>query len=312
MHLPDQDGFDGTYTQVTSTDAFNPGAGNYSVHQGLTASDATISWTPLNSVGANREGWVTGIQVVEVGKSAPLSLTVENSGSDLDFTWNGIAGKVYDLLSPTDLDTPISTWAVWDGNETMVGNTLTIPRPVDDTRFFAIIEKDVPPLISSDFEDDNGGFTNALATGTTDWEWGAPNSFGFGGQSVTEGAGGSAKCWGTNLTDDYAPTTDVALRSPVFDLAGVTGALLTFAEALDLDPGALAEVNIIKPTTDEIIETIHTSIEGDDLDSGWAGVGPIVIPDTIEEPVRLEFRLKEANTPGYMGWYVDDVVITSD
>jgi hypothetical protein len=114
VHLPSAAGFSGTYTQVTSTDAFNPGVGNYSVHKGLTASSATITWTPLSELGLKNEGRVTGIQVVEV---ASLSAYADwaagfpgftSTAPELDFDDDGLANLLEFVLvgNPTVHDIP--------------------------------------------------------------------------------------------------------------------------------------------------------------------------------------------------------------
>ena len=89
----------------------------------------------------------------------------------------------------------------------------------------------LPPLLSENFEDGDGGFSVVTAAGTTDWQHGTPDSDGFGGQ-VTGGNGGSTACWGTNLGDFsgtgdpgyYGAGTDTCLRSAIIDLTGVDAA----------------------------------------------------------------------------------------
>ncbi|MFZ9935495.1 MAG: hypothetical protein ACO3JG_00395 [Luteolibacter sp.] len=73
-----------------------------------------------------------------------------------DFEWDSQPGKVYDLLTSTDLATPIATWPVHDpdgegGNSPYAdiptaGTTTTLTAvPGDGTkRFFAVAEKDAP------------------------------------------------------------------------------------------------------------------------------------------------------------------------
>jgi len=81
------------------------------------------------------------------GASAPASLELGISPSDstpgsFDFSWTGREGKLYDLVSSTDLSTPPETWAVWDGQSEVASTTLTdVPAGSDPKRFFAIIEK---------------------------------------------------------------------------------------------------------------------------------------------------------------------------
>lgn len=69
----------------------------------------------------------------------------ETAGS-YDFTWTGRDGKVYDLVSATDLSIPPSSWAVWQESANILGNTIVeVPGGGDSTRFFAVLEKDPVP-----------------------------------------------------------------------------------------------------------------------------------------------------------------------
>jgi len=66
-----------------------------------------------------------------------------------DFTWTSQAGKVYDIVTSTDLSTAIATWPVWDDQEglpaTPPNNVLAnVPGGGDTRRFFAVVERDAP------------------------------------------------------------------------------------------------------------------------------------------------------------------------
>ncbi|MCH7226822.1 hypothetical protein [Haloferula sp. A504] len=86
---------------------------------------------------------------VSAPAAEPLQLTIVASADTpghYDFSWNSQAGRVYDLVSATDLSTPPETWPVW-GNQgdieaTPDTNSLTgIPGGGDSRRFFAVVEK---------------------------------------------------------------------------------------------------------------------------------------------------------------------------
>jgi hypothetical protein len=86
---------------------------------------------------------------------APTELTFAIKPSDdvegtFDFSWNGQEGKLYDLVSSTDLSSPPAVWPVYDpdgeGDTDPYGDLADIREvlnvPVDEqTRFFALIEK---------------------------------------------------------------------------------------------------------------------------------------------------------------------------
>ncbi|MDA1006740.1 MAG: hypothetical protein O3A87_09745, partial [Verrucomicrobia bacterium] len=266
--------------------------------------------------------------------SIKLAVTYVPASDNLVFTWNSQSGMLYDLLSATDLTTaPDTPWAVYDDGVTVTTdleadpsgtNTLTVPRPTADaTRFFAILEKDSPPLLSEDFEANDGGFTASKTTGT-DWAHGAPTSGSAGspnaGGFVDSGAGSppAAQCWGTDIGNPgfYAdPTTDSCLSSPVIDLSVIAGAELRFAQALDFPAGDTAVVRVIDVSTStEIVSgpfplTVTDSAPTSAL---WENAGPYALP--VGGQIRIEWCFSGTGdtSDDYMGWYIDDVRVTAD
>lgn len=74
----------------------------------------------------------------------------ETTPGNYDFSWESESGKVYDLVSTTDLTSgePL-TWAVWDSRTDLTAtppaNVLeNVPGGGDSKRFFSIIEKSAP------------------------------------------------------------------------------------------------------------------------------------------------------------------------
>jgi hypothetical protein len=177
-----------------------------------------------------------------------------------------------------------------------------------------------PPLFSEDFESGDGGFTLKVAGGGftpagSPWEHGNPASTSPGGE-VDTGNGGSTNCWGTQigLADDghYLVPTETCLRSPVIDLTGVAAAELTFAEALDLEAGDNAVVNIIEEATDTVIlPNIYTADDSGTINTAdWKNVPAIDLTAVAGRRVRVEWCFR-GTTLEYMGWYIDDVVVTA-
>jgi len=79
-----------------------------------------------------------------------LALKIARSGGNLDFEWNSRAGKQYDLLSATSLNTPPETWSVYQSHEDIPAdesgaNILTGVTPDGAVRFFALREEDPVP-----------------------------------------------------------------------------------------------------------------------------------------------------------------------
>ncbi len=253
-------------------------------------------------------------------------LTIAANGGNYDFTWDSQEGMVYDLVTATDLASPISEWPVYDpdgeggnppfGRIPSAGATTALVNVPGDgpRRFFAVVEKEAPPplpVFSADFEADNGGFT--LAGAPNDWAWGPPQSDNADGLKIMAGNGGSAKCWGTNLGDGASPSggitpgADSVLRSPVIDLTGVSGAKLSFAAAVDALAEDILEVLVKDFATGTVLDTLrpftlpHTAT--------WAAVGPYDLTAGDGKAIYLEFRFVGTDDR-YIGCYLDDVLVT--
>lgn len=92
------------------------------------------------------------VTALPVTAPAGLQLTIQKSVTtpgSFDFEWVGQAGKLYDLVSRTDLTTDPLTWPVWNEhlNLEVSGDSLIISTtaPGDGLqRFFAVIEKSAP------------------------------------------------------------------------------------------------------------------------------------------------------------------------
>ncbi len=259
----------------------------------------------------------------------PLTITAATApASGFILEWESQEGKLYNIRTSTALAGEIGTWELVEGDiaGTAPMNQFNV-TPVDSRRFYAVEEFNPPPLLSADFEGNDGNFTVTTVEGSA-WEYGAPDSNGLGG-TVDSGNDGSVNAWGTNLgtfssagdpsTDVekgiYANPTHTILRSPIIDLTGVDGAVLTFAEALDLPASALATdsavVNLINANTDEVIAQIHVSADADLAAASWNSVGPINLAPGVGQNVRIEWRLEGTGgaSHDYLGWYIDDVLV---
>lgn len=253
-------------------------------------------------------------------------LTIVANGGNYDFTWDSQEGMVYDLVSATDLASPISEWPVYDpdgdggnppyGNLPAAGAITSLANVPGDgpRRFFAVVEREAPPpvpVLSANFEDDDGGFT--LVGAPNDWAWGPPQSDNADGLQITAGNGGSGKCWGTNLGDGASPSggitpgTNSILRSPAIDLTGVSGAKLSFAAAVDALEEDTFEVLVKDVDTGTVLDTIrpftfpHTAT--------WTALGPFELTAGDGKQIYLEFRFLGTDVQ-YIGCYLDDVLVT--
>ncbi|MGJ8640511.1 MAG: beta strand repeat-containing protein [Opitutaceae bacterium] len=121
---------------------------NFTIITGLTAASFDLEITSLDG----GRGAISGFQIIgNTGLPAdPLVLNVSKAanGTDLDFTWNSLAGMSYNLRGNATLDSDPSTWSIVDGQDNILAteptNTLSIARPGDDTFFYIIEEIPTP------------------------------------------------------------------------------------------------------------------------------------------------------------------------
>ncbi len=255
-----------------------------------------------------------GLATNWVSTPSRIALDVNASGANLVFTWDSRAGKVYDLLSETDLSIDPTTWPIWDGNEGIAAtpdeNTLTIPRPADSERYFVIAEKDAPPVsvFSENFESGQGlwemGGDPGDAPGTN-WELGAPTNVG------PTAANGGTNCFGTNLAENTSLNCEIWLRSPPIDLTAAVGATLNFSQFRDIETGFdFGNVNVLDADDDSQLAPIPPSHDGQSGD--WEDISKSLPVAALGKTIRIEFRLvaDDLDVGAFAGWYIDDVEVT--
>lgn len=104
--------------------------------------------------GGGQGSWIgiNGLEILPLDSSTEFQLVIApNAGNpgNYDFFWNSLAGKVYDLVSATDLDSSPAMWTVWNDNADIAAtpgtnSLINIPGGGDPKRFFAVVEKDAP------------------------------------------------------------------------------------------------------------------------------------------------------------------------
>jgi len=102
-------------------------------------SDVQLRFRFGSDAGSNQEGWyvddVVGIGYGDATPPAPLNLTIyfNASTNSLDFAWIGTAPQ-YQLLSAATSDGPFDTVEA-----TTSATSLSIPMPVNNTRFYTVV-----------------------------------------------------------------------------------------------------------------------------------------------------------------------------
>ena len=254
-----------------------------------------------------------------LGKPPVLNLSVSTAGQDLIFEWESTPGATYNLSSTADLSADVATWDLVQGDiaATPPTNTLALPRPGDNTRFYRMVKFPPPPVtvFSENFDSGPslpGGWLNGANapgdTGTTIWEVGNP---GAGSPTGPPAARSAPNCAGTNIGSDYGLNTDIWLRTPgTIDLTTATEATLTFQQFRDIETGFdLGSIRILRATDDtQLGVDLLNPVDGS---GGWEEVSVALPPEAVGEVVKVEFRFQADEIQAQAGWYIDDVAVTT-
>ncbi|BCX49062.1 hypothetical protein HAHE_29700 [Haloferula helveola] len=242
-----------------------------------------------------------------------------NAGTpgNFDFEWDSKEGKVYDLVSSTDLVGSPDTWPVWDGqlelSATPPLNTLSdVPGGGGARRFFAVVEKDPPPIFAESFDAAGPGLPAGwvAVNATTVWDVGDP--------SLLPGlAGGDGtNCVGTNVvTGLYAnEVATVTLTSPSIAIpAG--GATLNFRQYIDSDAfnGDVGAIRLLDGSDIEIVDGDFPVTGIDGVQAGWSDEAFALPASANGQNVKIVFEFTTAaDGTAYYGFYVDDVAISAN
>lgn len=194
--------------------------------------------------------------------------------------------------------------------EGYLGKTRPIgPLVADGTEDFAL---DADPALCTapgysrdyiyfeDFEAGNGGYT-VSGTPADHWQWGEPVTW-------PARCASGAKCWGTNLSGNYAASANVMLTSPVIDLSTTTAPLTArWAQAWHIESfafdKALAEVSINGGPWQAMWEHSGATAQID-----WRSLSYDLSAATGAS-AQFRFRLTSDSSVNYDGYYVDGVGI---
>jgi len=263
--------------------------------------------------------------VVDSPPPSPAPFTVSilpNAATpgNYDFTWTSQAGKAYDIVTSTDLATPIATWPVWDGRvnlpATPPNNTLTnVPGGGDVRRFFAVVERAAPPLLAENFdaaaELPAGWSRNGLVNGT-DWDVGVPSGVPSGPATAFT----VPNCAGTNIAGYYTENVNVSLITRTIAIPAGNSATLRFRQLIDTDGvGDFGAVRVLDADNADapIVGLALTGIGG--LGGTWSE-NSLVLPalNVGGKNIKIEFNFVSdaGNSQGlnvFGGFYVDDVSV---
>jgi hypothetical protein len=164
------------------------------------------------------------------------------------------------------------------------------------------------------FEDDDGG----MSVVGGQWQWGAPSY-----ENGPEAHSG-ARCWGTNLTDNYSPYQTHRLETPDYDLTDMVDPRLTFWHwysiwgpydginvSISVDGGSWEVIEPVGGYSDPCID----GLPGDPCPPGWTGTTDDWVPavfdlrDYVDTTVSFRFTLGCYGYTGSPGWYIDDLQV---
>lgn len=252
----------------------------------------------------------------------PPNLNVELLGDgQLRLTWDSQPRKLYTVRSVVDLAAggePLS-WPTFgehaDIPATPPLNSLTIPHPGDDIRFFVVEEFDAPPetLESFDFETAEGWTTGTEgAPGAAGWQRGIPVNAG------PPAAHGGANCFGTVIGGSYPNASggigESWLRSPFIDLTGVQKATLSYFHWADFEGGPFdwGSVRVLDAFNGTELAVLDPLVEPQGI-LKWEEVKKTLPAAALDKIVILEFRFfnDDGDVGPQAGWYLDDLTVTT-
>lgn len=231
-----------------------------------------------------------------------------------ELTWKSSPGQFFEIRKSLHLAVDPEDWPVLmtqvPAAETPAGTTtrLVDVNAAEPEAFYKVFRLPPPPLFEDDFETDTG-WTTGVNDGNenTVWERGAPGNVG-----PPAGASGSASCFGTNLTSNYAFDADAFLRSPPIDLTGdgLASARLSMQQFKDTEAGFdFGSIRVLRASDHvQLGADIVAVIDG--LSADWEEFAANLPPEAIGQIIKLEFRFVSDNLVNQAGWYIDNVVVT--
>ncbi|NNC90227.1 MAG: hypothetical protein HKN82_17355 [Akkermansiaceae bacterium] len=162
-------------------------------------------------------------------------------------------------------------------------------------------------LFYESFEGGGAGWTRFTSAGsawsTAMWDPSCPMT--IGPESPRSGLFAA----GTDVFAAYAPDTTARFESPLIDLAGQTGATLTFWEWREIEEG-FGDLGVLGvfDGAGNLVENIHLA---DGVSAGWTEVTVPLPAAAMGLQVRLRFTFLSdgANASDMAGWYIDDLCV---
>lgn len=219
----------------------------------------------------------------------------------VELTWESAEGTPYEVRQAPGANGP------WSLVETVAGTAgqtqFTDAAPLEAQKYYQVVQLPPPVLFRADFEpgEDLSGWTELVMVGDSQWEAGVPTS---GPGSAFSGT----QVYATKLGGDYELEAEVALRTPLIDLTGVTEATLRFWQwyemEVEFDSGS---VNLLDEDGNPLLlDPLHW-ITG--VQNSWIRQTIPLPEEALGKKIMIEFFFYSDFMNALPGWYLDLVEI---
>ena len=308
---------DGTPHMCSIIEAFNL----HGLGPGGTSALVQVSHLPLGNQAADDADYALDADIVNLAPTCVDASAEEATviySTDGGSTWataaltvgtDAVAGSIPAQPAGTILTYYLSV-------ESSDGDTLFAPTGgvINPYTFFV---GELDEVGCQDFEDDEGGYTSELISGSddlgaNDWTWGRPT--GAGGDP--DAAASGRYVWGNDLgggryNGEYQDDKRNRLTSPEIDIpSGVERLVLQYQRWLNVEDGYYDQARIL--ANDEIVWSNHATTRaiGDEhhQDDQWM-LHTVELPVPTSGALTLAFDLETDGGLTMGGWTVDDVCV---
>ena len=284
---------------------------------------AAASWDPLAGEMLNGYRLMAAGVNYDTGRALTSidRISASSVSTDFDFTsivegasvtvaWGPIyTNGTYNVDRSADL-----AGGSWDNLVTDLGTNVFTDASATSNSAFYRVSLNLPPscgLLGAGFEagEDLSGWTQVdYAGGSSAWEVGTPTA-----TNGPAGAFAGSNVYGTDLDADYAPGSEVGLRTPVIDLTGLTSATMTFFHWYNVEQDFdFAELWLLNSSGTPLIAAPIQDFTG--VSAEWEFFLLALPPEAFAAgQIMLEFRLFDADVfLEFPGWFIDEVCIEGE
>jgi len=194
------------------------------------------------------------------------------------------------------------------------GSAITYPNNPGDPLYQFYVGP-LTPLYCTDFERDPfaAGWGHDAATGTDEWQWGAPHGSSSNGDPLVAASGASVVGQDLGTDGRYARNTSSRLVAPAVDTTGRTGVRLQLKRWLSVEDGFYDRARIVADGA--VVWASYASPDQSastpTLDREWRFVDVELDAQAADGSVQIRFELDSDVDQQYGGWTIDDFCIVA-